>query len=49
MRGRVAEFGRWLSSRPERLVVAVGHSTFFRNFTRARTRMRNCEVQVMWW
>jgi broad specificity phosphatase PhoE len=49
MRGRVAEFGRWLSSRPERLVVAVGHSTFFRNFTRARARMRNCEVQVMWW
>jgi len=49
MRGRVGEFGRWLSARPERLVVAVGHSTFFRSLTRARVRMRNCEVQVMWW
>lgn len=49
MRRRVSEFGRWLTHRPEKVVVAFGHSTFWKYFSNSKTRMRNCEVVQLWW
>jgi hypothetical protein len=49
MRRRVSEFSRWLHARPEQLVVAFGHSTFWKYFANSRQRLRNCEVLQMWW
>lgn len=49
MRRRVSEFASWLRHRPEHVVVAFGHSTFWKYFANSRTRLRNCEVLQMWW
>ncbi|WIA15838.1 hypothetical protein OEZ85_012593 [Tetradesmus obliquus] len=49
MRRRVSEFSRWLRNRPEQLVVAFGHSTFWKYFANSKTKMRNCEVLQLWW
>lgn len=49
MRRRVSEFSRWLHHVPEQVVVAFGHSTFWKYFSNSRTRMRNCEVLQLWW
>lgn len=49
MRRRVSEFSRWLRNRPEQVVVAFGHSTFWKYFANSTKRMRNCEVVQMWW
>jgi hypothetical protein len=49
MRRRVSEFSRWLHARPEQLVVAFGHSTFWKYFANTKQRLRNCEVLQMWW
>jgi len=49
MRRRVSEFSRWLRNRPEHVVVAFGHSTFWKYFANSTKRMRNCEVVQMWW
>jgi len=35
LEGRVASFRRWLHSRPERNVVVVGHSVYFRSLQRS--------------
>jgi hypothetical protein len=49
MRQRIAEFSRWLHARPERLVVAFGHSQFWKAFSNSRTSLRNCEFVCLWW
>lgn len=49
MRRRVSEFASWLRHRPEHVVVAFGHSTFWKYFANSKTRLRNCEVMQMWW
>jgi hypothetical protein len=49
MRRRVSEFASWLRHRPEHVVVAFGHSTFWKYFANSRVRLRNCEVMQMWW
>jgi hypothetical protein len=46
---RVAEFSRWLATRPERLFVLVGHHTFWYHFTNKQKHLKNCEVHVMSW
>ena len=49
LRARVSEFSRWLRNRPEQVVVAFGHSTFWKYFTNNKKRMHNCEVLHMFW
>lgn len=39
---RIVEFSRWVSSRPERTVVVVGHGTFFHRLT--GRHLENCEI-----
>ncbi|KAI8473038.1 MAG: hypothetical protein J3K34DRAFT_519225 [Monoraphidium minutum] len=49
MRQRIAEFSRWLHARPERVIVAFGHSQFWKAFSNSRTSLRNCEFASIWW
>eukprot|EP00775_Hariotina_reticulata_P002533 gene2533-2835_t len=49
MRHRVSEFTRWLGQQPEQVVVAFGHSTFWKYFSNSKSRMKNCEVRQMLW
>lgn len=49
MRRRVSEFSRWLRHRDEPMIVAFGHSTFWKYFANTKTRLRNCEVLQFWW
>lgn len=49
MRQRIAEFTRWLHARPERLVVAFGHSLFWKGFANSRKALDNCELLCLWW
>ena len=44
---RVGMFRAWLLARPERVVVAFGHSTFFKEFAQLSVRMANCEVKLL--
>lgn len=50
---RIAEFKKWLQNRPEKVVVAVGHSLFWREFVRGQygaaavDYMANCELQTL--
>jgi broad specificity phosphatase PhoE len=46
LRERVEAFRGWLNRRPERLVVAVGHSLFWRAFLGDAHSMGNCEVKL---
>lgn len=39
---RLADFTRWISARPERSIVVVGHGAFFRHLT--GHPFRNCEI-----
>ncbi len=39
---RVTDFSRWLSARPEDVVVVVGHGEFFRRLS--GRYLRNCEI-----
>lgn len=49
MRQRLAEFTRWLHTRPERLVVAFGHSQFWKGFSNSQRSLKNCEFTCVWW
>lgn len=51
---RVGEFKRWLLGRPEKVVVAVGHSLCWRELMKgltgpgdAQAYMRNCELRTL--
>lgn len=49
---RISAFRRWLQDRPEAVVVAVGHSSFWRSFEEVcrgckPERMRNCEFRLI--
>ena len=48
MQQRVAEFRRFLETTPARVVVCIGHSTFFRELTTPRGRLKNCELHTMY-
>ena len=43
---RLERFKAWLQARPERVITAVGHGTFFRVLTGGRS-FANCEL-VTW-
>ena len=43
---RVGEFRRWVQNRPEKVVVAFGHSSIFHELTGSK-RLKNCEVHTM--
>ena len=49
---RIADFKRWLHTRPERVIVAVGHSSYWKHFSQgfcgaSLERMYNCEVRTL--
>lgn len=44
LRRRVGEFRQYLQSRPEQVILVVGHSTFFLELTGSSRRMRHCEI-----
>lgn len=46
MQDRVGSFHRWVQSRPEKVIVAFGHSSFWCEFLGGRTRLKNCEVHM---
>ncbi len=46
---RVAEFARFLNSRSEKVIVCIGHSTFWKVFSNDKQRLKNCEVRTMLW
>ena len=47
---RTSELARWLSSRPEKIIVMVGHCSFWHDFRgRTEKRMNNCEMRTMRW
>ncbi|KAH8962483.1 hypothetical protein BDL97_05G104100 [Sphagnum fallax] len=47
LRKRVGIFRQFLLARAESVIVVIGHSTFFKEFTSSRRRMKNCEIQTM--
>lgn len=47
MKRRINEFKRWLYSRPEKFIVCVGHSTYWKYFTESKSRMANGEMLTM--
>lgn len=44
LRKRVGIFRQYLLSRPETTIVIIGHSTFFKELSGRRRRMKNCEI-----
>lgn len=47
---RVAEFQRWLNTRPEKFIILVGHCSFWHHFMgKQRKRMANGELVTMHW
>lgn len=48
---RISEFKKWVQSRPERVIVAVGHSCYWKEFMRGLMGdagyMRNCELMTV--
>eukprot|EP00877_Chromochloris_zofingiensis_P003388 jgi/Chrzof1/1304/Cz10g02110.t1 len=48
LKHRVGEFSRWLQSRPEKFVVAFGHSTFWKHFSNNKIGMKNCDMMTMY-
>jgi hypothetical protein len=42
---RVAIFKQWLQQRPERFIVVVGHSAFFKRLSNARFKLPNCGIK----
>lgn len=52
VQSRIGAFRRWLQEQPEKVVVAVGHSSYWRHFEEVcrgtkPTHMRNCEVRLI--
>ena len=54
VKSRVGAFRRWLADRPETVIVAVGHSSYWRTFEQVcgggggkPLHMRNCEVRLI--
>ncbi|KAH9563009.1 hypothetical protein CY35_05G102900 [Sphagnum magellanicum] len=47
LRKRVGIFRQFLLARAETVIIVIGHSTFFKEFTSSRRRMKNCEIQTM--
>jgi len=46
VRERVGAFKRWLDSRPEKVIVVVGHSTYLKDLTGMNKRLRNGELHT---
>jgi hypothetical protein len=49
---RIGAFRRWLQDRPESVIVAVGHSSYWRSFEEVcrgtkPSHMRNCEFRLV--
>lgn len=46
MNDRVDSFRTWLAFRPEKVIIVVGHSAFFRSLLQLKNnmKMKNCEV-----
>lgn len=47
LRKRVGIFRQFILSRPENVIAVIGHSTFFRELSGKRQRMKNCEILTM--
>lgn len=45
---RIEEFKIWLQLRPEKCIVVVGHSAFFRYMIKTHRKLKNCEVRSCW-
>ncbi|KAK9867462.1 hypothetical protein WJX84_001003 [Apatococcus fuscideae] len=44
---RCGQFRKWLEEQPQKVIVVVGHSTFWKVFTSSPHRLKNCEVQTI--
>lgn len=44
---RCGRFRKWLQDQPQKVIVVVGHSTFFKVFTSSPHRLKNCEIQTI--
>ena len=44
---RVGLFRQWLHSQPHKVIIAFGHSTFWKEFSGNGTRLKNCEVDTI--
>ncbi len=44
---RVGEFRKWVQSRPEKVIVAFGHSVLFKELSGGHKSLRNCEVHTI--
>ena len=52
LQARIGAFRRWLQERPESVIVAVGHSSYWRSFEEVcrgtkPAHMRNCEFRLV--
>ena len=44
---RVGLFRQWVLRQPHKVIIAFGHSTFWKEFSGSGTRLRNCEVDTI--
>ncbi|UPR02337.1 histidine phosphatase [Chloropicon primus] len=45
---RVGLFRQWVLEQPQKVIVAFGHSTFWKEFSGSDTRLGNCEVDTVY-
>ena len=43
---RVKALSRWVDARPEKIIVLVGHSTYLRELTGMKSRLKNGELHT---
>jgi len=47
MQARVGEFRRWVQNRPEKVIVAFGHSVLFKELSGGHKSLKNCEIHTI--
>jgi len=43
----VGEFRRWVQNRPEKVIVAFGHSVLFKELSGGHKSLKNCEIHTI--
>ena len=44
---RIEKFKQFIYSRPEDVIICIGHSLFWKHFSRANEGLKNCDMMEM--
>jgi len=45
---RVGLFRQWVLRQPHKVIIAFGHSTFWKEFQNSGARLKNCEISTLY-